>query len=156
MPVPEKVIDLIERFKDNREAYRSSSYNETQARRELIDPFFKALGWDIDNEAGYAEGYKNAVHEDAIEVGGTKRTPDYVSFEWGSKQAIADCESQIVILSQGAYWPACTPDEIGVTVSSYALRTLSAIMCQRRVSHEELYKAALCMATDLAYTEGYL
>jgi predicted type IV restriction endonuclease len=59
MAAPEKITDLIERFRDNRHAYMSSSYNETQARRELIDPFFKALGWDIDNEAGYAEGYYN-------------------------------------------------------------------------------------------------
>lgn len=42
MITPEVLKDLVERFKDNREAYRSSSYNETQARRELIDPFFKA------------------------------------------------------------------------------------------------------------------
>jgi predicted type IV restriction endonuclease len=24
-------------------------------RREFIDPFFKALGWDVDNEQGYAK-----------------------------------------------------------------------------------------------------
>jgi predicted type IV restriction endonuclease len=77
MPAPQKIIDLIERFTENRHAYMSTGYNETQVRRELIDPLFKALGWDIDNEAGYAEGYKDVVHEDAIKVGGATRAPDY-------------------------------------------------------------------------------
>jgi len=58
MPAPQEVSELVKRFDRNRESYRSSEYNETQARREFIDPFFKALGWDIDNEQGYAETEK--------------------------------------------------------------------------------------------------
>jgi hypothetical protein len=48
---------LVERFERNIEAYRSPAYNETQLRREFIDPFFEALGWDVANKAGYAEQY---------------------------------------------------------------------------------------------------
>jgi len=46
-------------------------------RREFIDPFFKALGWDIDNERGYAAAYKEVIHEDAIKIGGSTKAPDY-------------------------------------------------------------------------------
>ncbi len=77
MPTPQEVIDLIERFKCNREAYLSNEYNEAQVRLELINPFFKALGWDMYNEAGYAEAYKDVVHEDAIKIGGATKAPDY-------------------------------------------------------------------------------
>ena len=38
---------------------------------------FKALGWDVDNEQGYAEAYKDVVHEDAIQIGGATKAPDY-------------------------------------------------------------------------------
>ena len=38
----------------HRESYISPRYNETQLRREFVDPFFKALGWDVDNESGYS------------------------------------------------------------------------------------------------------
>ena len=79
---PPQVLDLIQRFDRNREAYRSPHYNETQLRREFLDPFFKALGWDIDNEQGYAEAYKDVVHEDAIKVGEATKAPDY-SFRIG-------------------------------------------------------------------------
>jgi len=49
MAAPREVIDLIERFTRNRDFYRSSEYNEAQVRLEFIDPFFKALGWDMYN-----------------------------------------------------------------------------------------------------------
>ena len=79
---PPQVLELIQRFDRNREAYRSPHYNETQLRREFLDPFFKALGWDIDNAQGYAEAYKDVVHEDAIRVGEATEAPDY-SFRIG-------------------------------------------------------------------------
>ncbi len=49
MAAPETILKLVERFRDNYESYKSPSYNETQVRRELIDPFFKALSWDVNN-----------------------------------------------------------------------------------------------------------
>jgi len=68
---------LVERFERNIEAYHSPAYNETQLRREFIDPFFEALGWDIANKEGHAEQYKDVIHEDAIKVAGATKAPDY-------------------------------------------------------------------------------
>jgi hypothetical protein len=50
MPAPAEVIRLLERFDAQREAYASDQYKETEIRVEFIDPFFKALGWDVHNE----------------------------------------------------------------------------------------------------------
>ncbi len=77
LAAPKEIVDLVERFENNLASYKSGHYNETQVRREFVDPFFKALGWDIDNEQGFAEAYKDVIHEDAIKVGGTTRAPDY-------------------------------------------------------------------------------
>jgi hypothetical protein len=77
MHAPQKIHELIERFDRNLDAYTQDRYNETQVRREFIDPFFKALGWDVDNEGGYAEAYKDVIHEDAIKVAGATKAPDY-------------------------------------------------------------------------------
>ncbi len=78
---------LIDRFAEHCDAYLASGgggYNETQLRREFLDPLFglQGLGWDIDNNAGYAEAYKDVIHEDAIKVGGATKAPDY-SFRIG-------------------------------------------------------------------------
>ena len=72
-----QISDLVERFQRNIEAYHSPVYNETQLRREFIDPFFEALGWDVANKAGYAEQYKDVIHEDAIKIAGATKAPDY-------------------------------------------------------------------------------
>ncbi len=82
MPVPQTVLTLIENFERNLDAYRTGQYNETQVRRDFIDPMFKALGWDMDNSQGYAEAYRDVIHEDAIKVGLSTRAPDY-SFRIG-------------------------------------------------------------------------
>ena len=74
---PEAVIRLIDTFSLHRESYLSGKYKETPVRREFIDPLFVALRWDIDNSQGYAEAYKDIVHEDAIKVSGKNKTPGY-------------------------------------------------------------------------------
>jgi len=73
----EKIKSLVERFDEQKEFYKKSEYNETQTRRDFIDPFWKALGWDIDNENGYAESYREVIHEDRVKVGKATKAPDY-------------------------------------------------------------------------------
>ena len=51
-----KIEELVIRFTEQIDSYKKSDYNETQTRRDFIDPFFKALGWDVDNENGNADG----------------------------------------------------------------------------------------------------
>ena len=82
MTGPIKVIELVDRFENNLESYKKGQFNETQVRREFIDPFFEELGWDIANKQGYAEAYKEVVHEDSIKIGFAHKAPDY-SFRIG-------------------------------------------------------------------------
>ena len=77
MITPQKILELVENFNLHQDAYKQGRYNETMVRREYIDPFFKTLGWDIDNQQGYAEAYKDVVHEDAIKIGQATKAPDY-------------------------------------------------------------------------------
>jgi predicted type IV restriction endonuclease len=72
-----KIKSLVERFDEQKEFYKNKDYNETQTRRDFIDPFWKALGWDVDNENGYAESYREVIHEDRVKVGGATKAPDY-------------------------------------------------------------------------------
>lgn len=73
----DKIKSLVERFDEQKEFYKNKDYNETQTRRDFIDPFWKALGWDIDNENGYAESYREVIHEDRVKVGKATKAPDY-------------------------------------------------------------------------------
>ena len=72
-----KIEALVERFSEQVAVYKNKDYNETQTRRDFIDPFWEALGWDMDNKSGYAESYREVIHEDRVKVGGATKSPDY-------------------------------------------------------------------------------
>ncbi len=77
MPAPDVIVQLVKKFEENREAYRSGKYNEARLRQEFLDKFFMALGWDVYNEHGAAPDYADVVVEDSLEVEGTSKAPDY-------------------------------------------------------------------------------
>jgi hypothetical protein len=77
MGAPQRIVELVEQFSRNFDSYKSGRYNEAQVRREYIDPFFTELGWDVENRRGYAEAYKDVIHEDAIRIGTAVKAPDY-------------------------------------------------------------------------------
>ncbi len=71
------IASLVDRYARNRDRYRASTYNEETCRAEFITPLFEAFGWDITNKAGYAEQYKDVIHEEGIKVGDFTKAPDY-------------------------------------------------------------------------------
>ncbi len=85
MPVPDSVTQLVQRFTDNRAQYLQTHFNETQTRIDFVNPFFAALGWDMDNAAGLPEAYRQVVHEDALKIERTVKAPDY-SFRLGGQR----------------------------------------------------------------------
>ena len=58
-----KLEKLIAKFEADREHYLSKAYPEAQARVDFITPFFKALGWDVENEAGLAHHAREVIAE---------------------------------------------------------------------------------------------
>ena len=89
----DKIKSLVSRFEDQYESYKHIDYNETLTRRDFIDPFFKALGWDMDNESGYAEAYREVIHEDKVKVSGATKAPDY-SFRLGGGKRLFFVEAK--------------------------------------------------------------
>ena len=85
MTPPAVVGELVQRFDEHREAYQSGQYSEAQLREEFVNPLFEALGWDVYNRKGYAEAYKEVIHEAAIKVGGHTKAPDYCFRAGGGK-----------------------------------------------------------------------
>ncbi|HEX9332944.1 MAG TPA: DNA methyltransferase, partial [Anaerolineales bacterium] len=96
MTAPDIVKSLVERFEQHRDAYRSGRYNETQLRREFLDPFFEALGWDIFNKQSYAEMYKDVIHEDSLEIEGEKKAPDYAFRVGGTRKFFVEAKKPAV------------------------------------------------------------
>ena len=68
---------LTELFEKNKKQYNTSAYDEANTRTDFIDKFFELLGWDIRNEQGYSEQYREVVREDKVTIGGKVKAPDY-------------------------------------------------------------------------------
>ena len=79
MTAPAIIFDLVLRFRDSREIYRSGHYNEAQLRLEFLNPLFEALGWDMYNRSNFAPQYREVIHEDSLEIEdeGSLKAPDY-------------------------------------------------------------------------------
>ncbi len=68
------VEKLIRRFESDKTHYLSKGYSEAQARVDFITPFFKALGWDVENEEGLPHHARQVVVENTED---TRGRPDY-------------------------------------------------------------------------------
>jgi hypothetical protein len=155
MSLPLTVLELVTRFENNKEAYMSIRYNEAQARREFIDPFFRQLGWDIDNTSGYAEAYKDVVHEDSLKIGDTSKAPDYGFRIGGNRKFFLEAKKPSVNISEdgeAAYqlrryaWSAKLPISILTN-----FRTFSVYDC--RIKPEKSDKANVGRILHLQYSD---
>lgn len=66
---------LCDYFAKNRIEFRGRK--EAQVRQDLIDRFFRSLGWDVGNAARVAPQYCEVVVEDTLDVEGQQKAPDY-------------------------------------------------------------------------------
>ena len=76
MPAPDKLRKLVETFEQNLNEYHTRK-NETELRRQFLDPFFEALGWDVSNNKGNDERRKEVAHELSVEIDGQQKKADY-------------------------------------------------------------------------------
>jgi type I restriction-modification system DNA methylase subunit len=94
--VPAEIIELVDKFERNLEAYKNPNYKEEQLKQEFINPFFKALGWDVDNIAGAAPQYRDVIFEDSIKIAGGTRAPDYCFTLAGRKMFFVEAKKPSV------------------------------------------------------------
>jgi hypothetical protein len=101
MPVPTRILELVERFQSDITAYKSALYNETQARQEFIDPLFETLGWDIGNRQGAAAAYREVVLEYSMKIDATTKAPDYLFQLGGTPKFFVEAKKPSVNLKDG-------------------------------------------------------
>ena len=92
---------LILRFESDRTHYLSKNYSEAQARVDFITPFFKALGWDVENE----EGLPHHTREVIVERGeqDTPGRPDYSFRTGGQTKFFVEAKAPSETLSDPRY-----------------------------------------------------
>lgn len=69
---------LVELFSRNLAQHKSPSYSEARLRMDFLDPFFRALGWDIENKAGLIPQHREVEIESRTQVGSRQKRADYL------------------------------------------------------------------------------
>lgn len=73
----ERVKDLVNTFKDNEREFLAPSYSEVDVRKDFIDKFWIALGWDVNHDL-QKNPYKRQVKvENNVNVEGRMKKADY-------------------------------------------------------------------------------
>lgn len=69
----DKIKLLVQKFEANKYHYLSKDYLEEEVRIDFINPFFEALGWDVQNTKSLSPYEREVV----VEKGETTGRPDY-------------------------------------------------------------------------------
>jgi len=102
LAAPPAIAELVAKFDEHKEHYKRGDYNETQLRRDFLDPFFAAMGWDLDNRKGYSEKFREVIHEDALRVELSVRAPDYCFRVGGQRQFFVEAKKPAVNIREDA------------------------------------------------------
>jgi hypothetical protein len=87
MALPDTIQPLVDKYSFHRDAYLrgQEKFNEQQLRQEFIDPFFHALGWDVTNDKGHSEAYREVMLGEPFRVRGKTQFFDY-TFRIGNQR----------------------------------------------------------------------
>jgi type I restriction-modification system DNA methylase subunit len=78
MPAPEELQALIKNFENQIDDLKSKDYKELSLCTDYLNPFFKLLGWDVDNVAGKSEKFRDVTQQFRLTIGGSSKAPDYL------------------------------------------------------------------------------
>lgn len=88
--------ELVSAFENENVIFHNTKYKEAQLRGDFIDPFLKAFGWDVDNEASKTQFLRDVVQEETIEVEENdviaKKNPDYTLRVQGSRKLFVEAK----------------------------------------------------------------
>jgi hypothetical protein len=69
---------LVESFGKRLAELKQPGYSEAQLRDDFLNPFFRSLGWDMENRAGLIQREREVEIESATQIGGGRKRADYL------------------------------------------------------------------------------
>jgi type I restriction-modification system DNA methylase subunit len=73
----DRVKDLVHTFKENEREFLSPSYSEIDVRKDFIDKFWIALGWDVNHDLQKNPYRRQVKVENSVNVEGRMKKADY-------------------------------------------------------------------------------
>ena len=91
-------------FERNLAEFKGAGYVEAQLRDDFLNPFFRALGWDLENRAGLIQSKREVEIESRTEIEGRQKRADYLFRTEGQDRFICEAKKPAEELSaRGAF-----------------------------------------------------
>ncbi|MCX6161989.1 MAG: N-6 DNA methylase [Ignavibacteriae bacterium] len=74
------IKELVEDFRQNEKRFLSPQYQEAEVRRDFIDKFFEALGWDVYHKSQKNPYEQEVKVEKGVSVGKAQKRADYAFY----------------------------------------------------------------------------
>ncbi|MGQ0541395.1 MAG: hypothetical protein ACT4O9_06040 [Blastocatellia bacterium] len=75
-----EVTKLVKNFGDNLDKFHAPDYNESAVRKDYIDKFFIALGWDVNHDTRTNPYEQEVKVERSVSVAARVKKADYAFF----------------------------------------------------------------------------
>jgi hypothetical protein len=69
---------LTSSFRKNLSHRKSEAYDEMALRNDFLNPFWRALGWDVENTQGVTQPLREVQIESRVDIAGRKKRADYL------------------------------------------------------------------------------
>jgi hypothetical protein len=69
---------LASSFRKNFSHLKSEAYDESALRNDFLNPFWRALGWDVENIQGVTQPLREVQIESRVDIAGRKKRADYL------------------------------------------------------------------------------
>jgi len=83
---------LVASFERNLPELKSADYVEAKLREDFLNPFFRALGWDMENRAGLVQSKREVEVESRTQIQGRQKRADYLFRAEGRERFV--CEAK--------------------------------------------------------------
>jgi len=115
---------LTENYSKNVTLYRSPGYDEAAVRVDFLNPFFTALGWDLENRSGVAQSLRDVQIETRVSIDGKKKKADYLFRTNGIERFVFEAKAPNIPLTKKpgtrrkASWVCCSSMPCGMNGQS--------------------------------------
>nr|QJS05559.1 type IIS restriction enzyme Eco57I, adenine methyltransferase [Psychrobacter sp.] len=98
-----EVDALIQKFQNDLNYYKNTSYSEAQVRLDFIDPLFNLLGWDINNSSGKSASEREVIVEETLrdESSAHGKRPDYTFRSFSERKFFVEAKKPSVDIVNG-------------------------------------------------------
>ncbi len=98
------IADLVANFRAHIKAYKSKETKEAEIRQQFIDPFWRALGWDVGDTKGVGPSESEVIIEkniETVDAGGLRiRRPDYLFRLGASPRFIVEAKKPAINIDE--------------------------------------------------------